>query len=292
VIIHGLRTFCGSIACLCCLLLGKPYTVFPHGTIVPRWRSLLKKYAYDAVLGKRLLRRAEKIACLSAAEREEAIQATGRDPRDVLVIDAGQLEERPGVLHQPPGWDVARILFLGRLVPEKSIELVIDAIAEQGLRAKYEIWLAGPEESKHYAACLRERADRLDVTIHFTGGVYGADRDDLIMESHLLVLVSEYESYGRVVMEALQLGTPVLVSNTCGIARELDRRCGSVVNRSVREIGEALVNLCAQDFRELRALRNSCRKDSRDGEPGGVAEVVDLILRGPRKEVPSQPVSN
>ena len=102
VIIHGLRTFCGSIAGLHCWLVGKRYVMFPHGMIVPRWRSLFKKYAYDAVLGIRLLRGAEKIVCLSAAEREEAIQATGRDPRDVLVIDAAQLEERPTVLHQPP----------------------------------------------------------------------------------------------------------------------------------------------------------------------------------------------
>lgn len=64
VIIHGLRTFCGSIAGLCCLLLGKRYVLFPHGMIVPRWRSLFKKRVFDAVLGKRILRCAERIVCL------------------------------------------------------------------------------------------------------------------------------------------------------------------------------------------------------------------------------------
>lgn len=210
----------------------------------------------------------------------------------MLVIAAGHLEERPTVLRQPPAWDVARILLLGRLVPEKSVELVIEAIADQGLRSRYEIWAVGPEEDQRYAARLRHHASRLNVKLHFTGGVYGADRDGLIMESHLLALVSDYESYGRVAMEALQLGTPVLVSNTCGIARELDSRCGLVVDRSVRAIGEALSSLCAQDFRKLRGLRDSCRRGLPNNKQSEVAEILDLILNGPRKEHPLQPLDN
>lgn len=283
VIIHGVRTFCGSIAGAYCMLSGKRYVVFPHGMAVPRWRSLVKKCVYDAVLGKLLLRRAQKVVCLSASEREEVIRVTGRHPSGVPVIDVSLIEKRPQVLRGPSDWKVARILLVGRLVPEKSIELVIEAIAARGVRSAYEVLVAGPEENARYSAFLRRRARDLNVVVRFAGAVYGSGRSDLIMESHLLALVSEYESYGRVVMESLRLGTPVLVSNTCGIAHDVSSRRGVVVDRSVEAIGSALSRLCARDFADLRALRRQCLADVPGDEPAAVSELVDVVLGdGPR----------
>jgi len=286
VIIHGVRIFLGTVGALTCWLLGKPYIIFPHGAARPRWRSILLKRVYDALLGRRILRRAAAVACLSEPEREEVLAWSDcRLERVRLVTTSSAITSRT---KGPTDWERARILFLCRVVPEKCIELMIEAIADPALLPRFEITVAGPLEDPVYAAALRRKAEARGVTLRFAGLVHGDEKAALVSESHLLALISEYESWGRVVAEALELGTPVLVSDTCGMASQLDDSSGVVVPRTVEALRGALRFLCAEDFARLRALRATCRKDLR---PRGADSIADLLkaVAGPTARVLSAP---
>lgn len=121
--------------------------------------------------------------------------------------------------------DIFLCTCIGRLVPQKNIPLLIDAIAEIP-----DIHLAligtGPLEEE-----LKKYADRMNASrrIHFLGARH--DIPTILQASDCFVLPSLYEGFGIVVAEALASGTPVILNNF-SVAPELitDGKEGYIIN--------------------------------------------------------------
>jgi glycosyltransferase involved in cell wall biosynthesis len=256
VVIHGLRTFIGTVGSLCCLLSGRPYVLLPHGMTVRRWRSLFLKLLYDTMIGNTILRHADLVLCSTEPERQEIIGDIGCAPQRVEVVSV--CAWRDTLQPKEGNWTTAKLVFLGRVVPEKGIDLLIEALGTSKVKHQFSVEVFGPIEDEGCAARLRSKGLQRGVSVTFHGPIYGAEKDEMLASSHLLALVSEYESYGLVAQEAVQAGTPVLVTDTCGIAPEISPEVGIVVERSVEHVREQLERLAEFDFRELRRLIVRC----------------------------------
>ncbi|MGA7410228.1 MAG: glycosyltransferase family 4 protein [Bryobacteraceae bacterium] len=287
VVIHGLRLFLGTLAGCFCRITGKPYVIFPHGMAVPRWRARRMKWAYDFVLGNKILRGASAVFCLSQREREETIEAAGLEPTRVRVVSISRPLGPHGDLGGPVTWVRATIAYLCRVVREKGIELTVEALANSDLSNRYEIVVGGPIEDEKYAKEVQLAAESAGVRLRFAGMVSEEERNTFLNGSHLLALTSEFESWGRVVSEALQVGTPVLVTDTCGVASELSPTEGMVVPRNLGSIKTALQALSAADFRKLRELRASCRDGSLNNRKADVMKALTDVFEASRKALRS-----
>ena len=106
------------------------------------------------------------------------------------------------------------ILFIGRLVHAKGLELLLDAFADVEHKG-YKLVLVGegPERSN-----LEEQAKRLGIEsdVVFAGFQFGKDLYRWYDRADFLVLPSRFEPFGAVVNEALVLGCPVLASKYIG----------------------------------------------------------------------------
>ena len=109
------------------------------------------------------------------------------------------------------------ILMASRLTPEKNIGLAIEAMLEI-FKTLPEVGLlivgSGPLES---ALKLKTRSLKLDANLIFESWT-----DDLVSyykTADLFLLASDYEGYGRTIVEALAAGCPV-VSTDVGLAGE------------------------------------------------------------------------
>ncbi|HEY7282748.1 MAG TPA: glycosyltransferase, partial [Actinomycetota bacterium] len=113
------------------------------------------------------------------------------------------------------------ILFLGRLVPHKRIELVLRAAAD--LRDEF------PGLSVHVAgqgawdSRLAREAERLGVTdvVRFDGFVPDDVKVRLLRESWTLAIPSVKEGWGLAVVEAAAEGTPAVASRSGGLAESV-----------------------------------------------------------------------
>ncbi len=107
-----------------------------------------------------------------------------------------------------------RIGFVGRLVEWKHIEILIEAFSKLKDIENITLHLYGDGDKKNNLLQLVEILNLSDK-VFFEG--YTNNILDTIQSLDLLVLPSEKEPFGRVLVEAMQVGVPVIGSNSGGI---------------------------------------------------------------------------
>jgi glycogen synthase len=109
------------------------------------------------------------------------------------------------------------IFFVGRIVEEKGIGVIIDAapeILQKCPKIKFVIAGGGPQLD-HYRALANERG--LGQRFYFTGFISDDERDKLYKVADVAVFPSLYEPFGIVALEAMAAKTPVVVAETGGL---------------------------------------------------------------------------
>ncbi|MGI6686459.1 MAG: glycosyltransferase family 4 protein [Bacillota bacterium] len=108
------------------------------------------------------------------------------------------------------------VLFVGRLVPEKGLQVLLDAVPKilhYCPEAKFIIAGTGP--SGEY---LKQKVHMINVSskVLFTGYVDDNTRNGLYQNAHVAVFPSTYEPFGIVALEGMAARTPVVVTDTGG----------------------------------------------------------------------------
>ena len=116
-------------------------------------------------------------------------------------------------------------LVVGRLAPEKRIDLVLDAWPAIARRtgARLAVVGAGPLERELRRRPGAERAYWLP---------FESDRDrlaDLVAAVDLVISASHSETFGLAALEALACGTPVVSADTGGVAEHVSRSGGGAL---------------------------------------------------------------
>lgn len=104
------------------------------------------------------------------------------------------------------------ILFLGRLVPEKGVDLLIKAFQTLQPSGWKLVLVGGSSDTGAFTSKLVEMAAR-STDVVFTGELYGAYLAEILRGAGLFVLPSELEGLPISMLEAMQECIPVLASN-------------------------------------------------------------------------------
>ncbi|MGC8699783.1 MAG: glycosyltransferase family 4 protein [Candidatus Micrarchaeia archaeon] len=145
-----------------------------------------------------------------------------------------------------------QFIFVGRLVPEKRVDMVLKAIAETSARAK--IIGIGPEEKR-----LKELASKLGLKnrVSFARRVSRKKLFKSIKESKALLMFSSREGLSLITIEAMMLGTPVLIVGSTSLPKEVRELCTVLDERNMgREINNFLSNYAKYEegAKKIKAL--------------------------------------
>ena len=137
------------------------------------------------------------------------------------------------------------IMYSGRLVPEKRVDLLIDAFAAiAGERPDWDLLIVGDGPLSDE---LRRRVpESLRSRVVWTGFLDGADNVVAFHAADVLVLPSDQEPWALVIQEAMAAGLVVVASDIVGAAHELvedkvrwtnfRRRQPPAINSAIRDV--------------------------------------------------------
>jgi len=149
----------------------------------------------------------------SAFEAEDICRVMGVGARIQVAPNLGMqpVDPPPREKVKEPG--CLRLVFLGRISPMKNLDFLLNCLP--GLPGRIELSVAGPAEDRQYLArCTRIAATLpVSVTVRFLGAVPPQETPRLLRNHDLLFQPSLGENFGHAILEALQLGLPVLTSD-------------------------------------------------------------------------------
>lgn len=226
---------------------------------------------------------ADCIVATSPQERDDLINLYGALPQKIKIVPCGvDLQcfrpTDPAQLRHQLGLsaDTFLITFVGRIEPQKGIEVLLEAAARlralaPGLRFHVLIvggtprpplehgW--GPTDDR-YTLELEALARSLDLSdqVTWTGAWPHEALSTTYSAADVVVIPSHYESFGMTVLEALACGACVVASRTGGLRTTLDEgRAGVLFTPGVpEELAAQLARLAAEP-----ALRGSFQRGAR-----------------------------
>ena len=147
------------------------------------------------------------------------------------------------------------VLFVGRLIELKGVKVLLDvAIRFADVKDIAFVFVGdGPLSAEIRAATTNHG------NIFYVGKVEVEKLSQYYSAADIFVAPSIYEEgFGRVILEALSCGTPVIASNKGGIPEVLASQVGILVDPSVEEIQQTIMALYI-NTNKLAGLRRNCR---------------------------------
>ncbi len=128
------------------------------------------------------------------------------------------------------------LLFVGRLVPYKGADMLIEAIAQlkESDRAKIQLNIVGDGSEK---SDLQQKVEQLNLgnIVNFVGWVEQGETLEYYRKSDIFCFPSIREFGGAVVLEAMANGLPCIVVNNGGIGEYVTETTGFKIEPTSRE---------------------------------------------------------
>jgi glycosyltransferase involved in cell wall biosynthesis len=240
-----------------------PATVSVRGSDVPGHDSDRPPLLYRLVtpLVRQVWRRAGALVCNSDDLKQEVLQVC--PGLEVEVIPNGVDCERFSPVAEASHTTGLELLYSGRLIPLKNIDVIIQAIAllrSQGLEASLRIIGVGPQESS-----LRELVarNRLEHAVEFVGAIAHDQIHRAYQRADLYIQLSRVEGMSNSILEAMASGLPIITTGVGGAADLIDGN-GVVLQRpEVVEVAAAIrayledASLCRRHGKMSRQLAQS-----------------------------------
>jgi len=203
---------------------GKPLVVHVHATEFDRSRGNVNPIVYD--IEKRGMDAANHIITVSNLTRNIVIEKYFQDPKKVTTVH-NAVEPLPDVdsYVKTPRSDKI-VTFLGRITMQKGPEYFVEA-ANRVLKKnkKVRFVMAGNGDMMQDMINLAAKRGITD-RFHFTGFLKGRQVYQMLADSDVYIMPSVSEPFGISPLEAMQVGTPTIISKQSG--------CSEILTHSIK----------------------------------------------------------
>ncbi|NCC98202.1 MAG: glycosyltransferase family 1 protein [Bacteroidia bacterium] len=199
---------------------GKPLVIHVHATDFDRSRGNVNPTVYN--IEKRGMDIADHIICVSNLTRNTVIEKYHQHPDKVTTVH-NAVDPVPNVEHFKKEERKDKLVtFLGRITMQKGPEYFVEAAYRVLQRTKnVRFVMAGNGDMMQAMidlAASRGIADRF----HFPGFLKGSEVHQMLANSDVYVMPSVSEPFGISPLEAMQVGTPSIISKQSGCAEILE----------------------------------------------------------------------
>lgn len=198
---------------------GKPLVIHVHATDFDRSRGQVNPTVYN--IEKRGMDMADHIMTVSDLTRKIVIEKYHQHPSKVTTVhNAVEPLEDADSFTKTPRRDKV-VTFLGRITMQKGPEYFVEAASRVLQRTKgVRFVMAGSGDMMEAMIDLAARRGIAD-RFHFTGFLKGRQVHEMLAESDVYIMPSVSEPFGISPLEAMQVGTPSIISKQSGCAEIL-----------------------------------------------------------------------
>ena len=234
-----------------------PFVFTAHNSINPTIENKifkLPKKILEKLYTKKMINRASALQSLGNSENKQFL-SFGADPNKIFRIDLGLKPEDFEISDSTDIFSKFKIdkenfpyiLFLGRVVKKKGIELLFQAFAKHKPN-NLSIIIAGPV-SDEYKNKLLEIANELKIanSVKLIGPVHGSEKAQLLEHAKIFALTSYSDIHPVAVEEALFMGNPVLITKNCDFPEIEEYDAGVVVDATFESVYAGLVKILEND---------------------------------------------
>jgi len=245
-----------------------PHVVTVHDLsyhLYPGFFSGKRRVWHSATRAAAMITQATHIVCDSHSTAQDLRRVYGLAPEHVSVVWLGndlvvfptqsEVESTMAELQLPKEYVVA----IGTIEPRKNLVALVRALEEVAWsRPELGLVLIGPYGWKNAALRRVIKTSFLAERIHVLGYLDGPQKNAVLAQAKLLYCASSYEGFGLPLLEAMQLGVPVVTSNLSSLPEIAGEAAVLIDPERVDQSAQALLELLRdQQAREM--LRKSGR---------------------------------
>ncbi|OKZ14027.1 MAG: 4-alpha-glucanotransferase [Bacteroides sp. 43_108] len=226
------------------LVSGKPLCIHVHATDFDRSRGHVNPTVYS--IEKNGMDYADCIMCVSELTRRTVINEYHQDPAKVFTMHNAvyPLKEEYERIPRPDHSHSDKIVtFLGRITMQKGPEYFVEAASLVLSRTRnIRFCMAGSGDMMDamiYMAAEKGIADRF----HFPRFMRGAQVYECLKNSDVYIMPSVSEPFGISPLEAMQCGTPSIISKQSGCA-EILTKCIKTDYWDIHAMADAIYSIC------------------------------------------------
>lgn len=250
-IIHAHGLIAGFVATFWGRVFNKKIVISTHSLYSFPKSGLYKKFANF------IFNKADKVLCLSNKSFVEILNL-GVNRNKVIQftywIDLNKFTNNKEAKKMFAWKEKFIVLFVGRLILEKGIDVLLESVKTWDKGIGLVFVGTGPMES----IIIKEVSK--NSNIHFLGKVGQESLANVYSAADILIVPStSEEGFGRVIMESLSCGTPVVVSNKGAIPEVIDESVGKLIDINPESIKNSVEDFFKYPLK-LANLSKNARK--------------------------------
>jgi glycosyltransferase involved in cell wall biosynthesis len=196
---------------------GKPSVTTVHGFMALRdWLTNMSQKAYLLSVGAWVLRKSTRVVCLTESDASQ-VANLGVSRRNISVIPSAVEPNR----YRRRDLTRTSIIWVGRLVAEKGLDTLVEAVSKIRKRSRLRLMLVGDGPKRNELIGLVRKLNLADIVTFRLK----ANRDEiakLLSEAEVFALPSLKEGLPLALLEAMASETTVVASDIPSIREVLD----------------------------------------------------------------------
>jgi len=233
-------------------------------------RTLLLKKDWDNPLKKSMLKRllhCDKVIILGPELIENLNGQVDRNKIFILpnaIPNSLSDKEFESLNNRRRKSDHLDLLFLSLLEESKGWFKLLEAcklLCDDGVKFTCHFvgdWRSDQEKQKFYRFI---RKNNLSENIVYHGMLIGKEKSEMLAKADILVFPTENDAFGRVIIEAMEYGVPVIANNVGTIPSIIDNgKTGFILEKNqADEICTYILKLQNKDYRKLMGIKSRVR---------------------------------
>jgi len=173
----------------------------------------LLRSLYDPFIGKKILKKADMVICVSNIEKEWLTKKYEVNNKVVIIPNGIDIDKIKNA--KPYDFDSRLILYIGRLEKYKNVHILVHSM--KYLPEEYYLHIIGNGSYKR-ALLKLIRQLKLEKKVRILSDLSDDEIYRWLKTCNLCINLSEAEAFGITVIEALCAGKPVIVNDRGGLA--------------------------------------------------------------------------